>query len=354
VLGAGIFFLLPSITNAYSVDYETAPITLSDGSTAPVTRETTPSRGGTEATFGIGYDAPGTTYTGIFTISGTETEVAKAPMLIVSGGLIQSYSYNATTHQATIVWTGDQFIIPDNGQLVNESAFVFIAPGTDPTPENPNVQGCPASMAGGYVSTNITDWQINPPTSREQMGFGLSLNGPANLVAYYTMYMPSTMLNLMSTMSGRTVTPTDLALFIDNYQSSLKKTITADNGVIFDISLTFKSGDTNVSSTSTVSKTVMAQEREKLSAAFKDNKVKKNKTAKLYGWMKNAKKGKAINIYYKKKGASTFTFLKQVKTIKNNGYYIYKFAPTEKGQFYYKAKSVNNKKKSSKVKLTVK
>jgi len=354
MLGAGILFLNPPSANAYSVDYETAPITLSDGSAASVTRHSTPSRGGTEVTFGIGYDVPGTTYTGIFTISGTDTEVAKAPMLIISGGLIQSYTYDATTHQATIIWIGDQFIIPGQSTPSNESAFVFIATGDDPTPQNPNVSGAPGSMAGGYVYTNITDWQINPPTSREEMGFGLSLNGPSGLTAYYTMYMPGTMLNLMSTMSGKTVTPADLTLFIDGYQSTVNKTITADNGVVFDIDLTFKAGDTNISSTSTISKTVMAQEKEKLSAAFKDNKVKKNKTAKLYGWMKNAKKGKTINIYYKKKGASTFTFLASVKTIKNNGYYIYKFDASKKGQFYYKAKSANNKKKSSKVKLTVK
>ncbi len=353
IVGAGILFFLPTLADAYSVDYDTAPITLSDGSAAPVTRQSTPSRGGTEVTFGIGYDAPGTTYTGIFTVSGTDTELLYSPMLLISGGLIQSYTYNTTTHQATIVWIGDQFIIPDNNQLANESAFVFIAPGEDPTPQNPQTSGPPASMAGGYVSTNITDWQISPPTSREQMGFGLTLNGPAGLKGYYTIYMPGTMLTLMSTMSGKTVTPADMALFIDGQQSTINKTVTADNGVIFDIDLTFTAGDTNTSATSTISKTIMAQEREKLSAAFVENKIKKNKTAKLYGWLAKGKKGTAINIYYKKKGTSEFTFLAQVKTKKKNGYYDYKFKAIEKGKFYYKAKTINNKKKSPKIKLTV-
>jgi hypothetical protein len=356
---AGFF---ATTTNAQAFEVTAESITSSDDSAYDVHEipSQPPDPNIVEDTLGVGYGAPGVTYTGVFTLTGTEEEVALAPMVLVSGGKIQSYSWDATAHQMTIVWVGDQFVIPGQTELSNESAFAFIKPGADHSPANPQTVGPPASMAGGYISTNIMDWRINPPSSPEETGFGLTLNGPSGFEGYFTMKMPSRMLSLMSLMSGKAITADDLAVFIDGYQSSVNKTVAPDGGVIFDIGVTFTANNTQTSavaafngSAKTVSKTVMAQRMKKLSAAFKKGKVKKDKLAKLYGWFKNAKKNRKLMVYAKRKGEKKYEFVEEIKVKNNKGLYRYAFEPEEEGTYFYQIRSKNGKVKSQGVRLKV-
>ena len=364
-VSAFLLFMAPTTVDAFEVNATTDNIKLSDNITpAPITIIDTPSQppeaGIVEDTFGVAYSSPGTTYIGTFTVTGTDDDTLRAPMVIISGGKLQNYSWNNTTKQATIAWIGDQFTIPGETTPINESAFVFIRPAlTNPTRDNPQVAGPPASMAGGYISTNIKNWQMNPPSGPKDFGFGLSLNDLPGKKGYFTIHMPSTMIDLMSTMSDKTVTAKDMAIFIDGHQASIKKTITADGGVIFNINLTFSSGNTKTSSflgktsTATITKTAMAQKKKNLSASFTKAIVKKEKIAKLYGWLSVRKKknGKKIRILRKKKGQKKYKKVATVKVKKKSGRYIHKFIPEKKGTYFYKAK--HKKKKSAKVRLKV-
>ena len=318
----------------------------------------------TEDTFGVSYDEAlvGTDMTMVFTI---DTPNA-APIVLVSGGIIASYTWDETNSQGTTTWEAGQFIIPGDTEASNESAFAIIDPGTeDPSPDSPDHMGPPASMAGGYISVDITDWEMSPPEDETQ-AFGLSMTGAEGTTGYFQMYMPPTMLALMSTMTGETITVDDLAIAVDGFQSNITTTETADGGVFFDIDVTFETGSTATSasamnvgpySSDTITKTVMAQTQADISTAFKKKTVEKTKNAKLYGWIKDAKKGKTVKIYRKKKGKKKYKKIKTVKTKNSNGYYYYKFKPKKSGiktgTFYYKVKNKKRTKISSQATLKV-
>lgn len=300
-------------------------------------------------------------YTMVLTVSDPDTELVDDPNFMMIGMDVSDFSRDVTNRQYTITFTTSEFIIP--GDTTPSKEFVIAAGPVvaNPTPENPmGGQGAPAAMAGGYVISNLQDFQISPPDEGE-IGFGLAVTAYPTLDSTFVMCMPvqpegtDNMLDLMGTMAERTVAYSDLAVYIDDAQVSAAVTETDDCVAYVELTFPMKNNRFNISSlTSTVTKTVMTKEKQVLSAAFKNARVKKAKKAKIFGWKKKKNKNKQVKIYKKKKGASKYKLFKKVRTNKN-GYYKYQFTPKstglKKGTYYFKTKSL--KKNSTKTTLKV-
>ncbi|MFA6296457.1 MAG: hypothetical protein WC663_03825 [Patescibacteria group bacterium] len=359
-IAATMLFIAP---NALAFDITTDSISTND-STNPATIVDTPTfvqTGVTSDSFNVVYSRPGATYTGVFTLSGSSDDLMNAPVLVISGGKIQSYAWDASSHKATVVWIGDEYEVITQRQKVTASAVVFIRPAlTNPTKTNFKSVEPPTAMAGGYISTGIKDWTISTPSALANFGFGLSMTGISGNKSYYKMYVPKNMLNVFTSMGKLTVLRKHLAIFIDNYQASIKKTKTANGGAIFNLEATFSTGNTETTPLTTtlakatktapvvskpqkniptVTKTITVQKKKKLSTAFKKGNLNIGQTAKIYGWLRSMEKGKTIKIYYKKKGTTTYNYLTSVKTVNLKGYYSYSFATTKVGTYNYKVKN---------------
>ncbi len=358
-LGACVFLFAPwGAARAFEVTLES----VTPDATEIEIPSNPPEEGTVEDTLGLQYTQDlGTEFTAVINLDGTDDETDLAPLVIATGAKVLSYDYDATAKQMTIVYEGDEFVIPNDSEPTQLCAFAFVMPNEDPTRESPNVSGPPASMASGYVSTNVLQWSITPPSGPEDMGFGLTLTGTAGDSSYFKMYMPATMLELMSTMSGQEITADDLALFLDGYQTTLEKTVTDDGGILFNVNFTFTSTNNTVNSlltsrsaSSSVTRTFLAQEREDLSLAITKRRIAKNTQIKLYGWLKgNQVNNKEIKVFRKKVGASRYRLVTTLTTQNENGYYYYKFKPTEAGTYYYRVKNGNGQKASSRVRLRV-
>jgi hypothetical protein len=222
--------------------------------------------------------------------------------------------------------------------------MVYIATVADPSRENAEQSGPPASMGGGYISTTVQEFQISPPSGPDEYGFGLTLTGPANTTGYFNMYMPSTMLDLMSTMSQTTITAADMAIFIDEMQAYTSITETEEGGALINIDVTFTEGDTSTSTLATddtVTKSIQAMQQEDLSAAFTLSNVSRKEKTTLYGWLASGENHKRIKIYRKKEGHKKYTLVKQ-KWTDEDGYYTWTFKAKKqnmkKGEYKFKAK----------------
>ncbi|MEW6407936.1 MAG: hypothetical protein AB1465_04560 [Patescibacteria group bacterium] len=294
----------------------------------------------------------GTTYTFVFDLANDDgTPVTRQPFLINVGSKVTAYTYDSTTQKLTITVVTQIWYPPKATNPEKEIVFVIL-PTIESTKPGEG-EGPPHAMAGGYVSTTVLDFRILPPEKGEP-GFGLSLSGAPGTSGFFNMLMPKTMFDFMSQQTGKTITPKDLAIFIDNQQASVS--VTDLNGAAFiDITITFSSGNTTTGAAlgmaATVTKEIVAKEKLPLSLAVKKATLKKNKKAKLYGWLESGKKGKEVTILKKKKGEKEFTKIATVAT-KKHGYFYYKFKAAEKGKYFYKAQF--KKKKSSKAALKVK
>lgn len=364
VIAATFLFIAPP-PNAYAFDITADSITSNDSANigAVVDTPTFAQTGVTADSLSVVYNRPGATYTGVFTLSGTTDDLVNAPVLVISGGKIQSYAWDSTTHKATVVWIGDEYEVTTQHQKVTASAIVFIRPAlTNPTKTNFKSVEPPTAMAGGYISTGIKNWTISTPSVVGNFGFGLSMTGISGSKSYFKMYVPKNMLDVFTSMGKLTVLRKHLAIFMNDYQSFIKKTKTADGGAIFNLETTFSAGNTETTALtttlakvtksapviskpqkniSTVTKTITVQKKKKLSTAFKKGNLNLGQNAKLYGWLRNMEKGKTIKIYYKKKGTTTYKYLTAVKTVNLKGYYSYEFTTTKVGTYNYKVKNAN-------------
>lgn len=297
-------------------------------------------------------DTGSATYDVTCTVTSDAT-LNSAPMVMAGGFNVAYDDFTITQNSDTeyvysISGVAGDFYPPDDtpSEPNQEWVYVFIATGSDPTPQNPEQSGPPASMGGGFISTTVQEFQISPPSGPDEFGFGLTLDGPPNTTGFFKMYMPASMLALMSTMSGKTITVDDMAVFIDDDQASTTISETDAGGALININVTFTSGNTSTATSAlveseTVSKSIEAKEKLALSAAFVKTSVLRDKYAKLYGWKKTNFKNKAVKIFRKKKGDDSYTLVDTVYT-DNAGYYLYKFKPkTEdmaKGTYYFKTK----------------
>lgn len=277
-----------------------------------------------------------------------DTDFTSAPFLMAAGFNMNHDSFTVTQTSATeysysFSGISGDFYIPDDEDPATpdpEMVFVFMANGTDPSMTNPEPNnGPPASMGGGYISTTVQNFQIIPPSDPNDPAIGVSLTGPVGISGYFKMYLPPSMLTLMGTMSGKTMAAADMAVFIDDDQASMSVTETTSGGALIDINITFTEDDTSTAALAStdVTKEIITKEKLALSASFKKASVSKGKTAKLYGWKKSGYQNKSVNIYKKKKGATSYSLVETLK-LNSTGYYKYSFKTNKKGTYYYKVK----------------
>ena len=185
-----------------------------------------------------------------------------------------------------------------------------------------------------------------PPSGPGDAQFGVILSGPSGTSGFFKMKFPAGMLELMSTMSGKTIDASNLAVFVDNDQASTTVTATEDGGVLMDIQVTFAEGSTDTLALSplaaNVSKEIVAKEQLPLSSAFLSSSVKQTERASLYGWKKSSYANKSVKIYRKKAGTKKFALVDTVMT-DDDGYYEYNFKAKKlqlkNGSYVFKAVS---------------
>lgn len=300
------------------------------------------------AVFSYTADTGSATYTATFTVTDDSDELTAAPFVMAAGADVSSFTLDSSTepYQYSVTFTTGDLYIPEQG-VGQQFIFVFIGTAENPSMENPEPgNGPPAAMSGGYIATTVQDFQIVPPSGPQDAQFGVILNGQAGTSGFFKMKFPSSMLELMGTMSGKTITAEDLAVFVDNDQATTSVTETADGGVLIDIQVTFTDGSTDVQSisphASTVSKEIVAKEQLPLSSAFLKSSVQRGKQASFYGWRKAKAISKTVKIYRKKAGASKFTLVDTV-TVDETGYYEYNFKAKKlalkNGSYVFKAVS---------------
>ncbi|MFA6475708.1 MAG: hypothetical protein WCV88_05990 [Patescibacteria group bacterium] len=253
----------------------------------------------------------GTTYTAVFSVS-------EEPLTVVTvgGQIVDNWTYDAATQQVTVVMTYSGQIMDPTGILQDAmSVGISFSSGAD---------GIPAEASGVWMSTNLLNWMIVPPT-QDNPQFGFELSGPEGYNGYFQMFLPDSLIALLSQLQGKTLTADDLAVFIDNSQASVDVS-TVTGGVLIDINITFDSGNTSISpaSTQTVTKSVSTGSKLPISLSAKKASVSKGVSAKLYGWIKSGLAGKTVTVWEKKTGASTFTKMATVTT-KADGYYSYSY-----------------------------
>jgi hypothetical protein len=211
--------------------------------------------------------------------------------------------------------------------------------------------GPTTEFAGGWMSTNLQDWQMIPP-SPGNPAFGYELSGPEGETGYFHMFIPQATIDLLSELEGIDLSIDDLAVFEDDEQSSISVS-EYDTGVytgaLININVTFTEDATTTETLSTnVTKKLTVAKQEALSITAQKSSLKKNKTAHLFGWLKSGKKGKAITLWRKLNGASKYKKIDTGTTLKD-GYY--EFDSVVKKTAKYKVKC--NHKTSSIKRITI-
>lgn len=279
-------------------------------------------------------------YTAVFTVD-------ESPALVITPGAnidpSAPWTYDATAGTVTVTFTLEGIVGSENFQSFPEgmgAAIVALVPASS------DGSGPPAAMTGGWLSTNLQDWEIIPP-SQDNIAFGFNLTGASGTTGYFHMFIPNAVIDLMNTFSETEITADDLAVFVDDQQASLDVTV-MDDGVYIDINVTFSEASTAVTANSDVTKQVTAEPQLPISLAAKKTTVSKGADARLYGWIDQAKADKTITLYRKLKGESSYSVWKTVKT-NSQGYFSkkYKAGKTATYKAKYKTKS------SESVKVTV-
>lgn len=297
---------------------------------------------------GYRYQSPlGTEYQAVFTLLDGGAPPQTPPFLVVAGGEVKSFDYDKSTGAMTVSIKTKKFYPPGESEAAPVFVFAFVATVDDSF----TTDGPPHAMSGGYVGTNVVDWDIVPPET-DTPGFGVSLTGGAGETGFFRMFLPASMLDWMSGLAGKELAASDLAVFIDDKQASLSIE-EMDGGALVKIKITYKKASTKTAALAgQVTKQIVAKEKLKVSLA-KEKNVKKGKKAKLYGWLKNGKKNKVVKIKKKLKKKGSFKLWKKAKTNKR-GYFYKKWEP--KKTAYYKAYFKNKKgkvRKSPRIKLKV-
>ena len=275
--------------------------------------------------------------------------VDEAPAVIINpGGDIdpeQPWVYDETTGTLTVVFTSTGLKQASDADPDNASIIAVVPPvelGED---------GPPVEMTGAWLNTNVQNWELIPP-SPDNVAFGFSLTGPAGETGFFHMFMPETMVDLLSELSGEDLTIEDLAVFNGDNQSSMSIT-EIEGGAYIDINVTFSEAVVApTAKNSSITKNITVQEQLPISLAANKTTVKSSGKAQLFGWLKSGQKDKTIEVWRKVKGAESFTKWKQVKTNKAGRYEV-KFTPSKTASYKVKYKASGKTKVSSVTKITV-
>ena len=289
--------------------------------------------------------AYGTEYTLSYTVSGTDYETENGPAIaLTSGADIQSWSYNATTQIFTVNFITAEFASPFP-ELANTFIVQVIFPEENYTEGS---AGIPVELTGCYISSTVMGWSLVAPTSFLPF-FEIGLEGEADTSGFFNLFVSESAINLISQYAGETVSVNELAVYVDDTQSSTRAS-ELNNGGYIDINVTFTEGDTSVTSNGMeyVSKTVKTGQRQPLILFSNKTRVKKGKKVKLSGFIQDAKKGEKVKFLRKIKGKKKYKKIKTVRTNKN-GYFRAKIK-MKKTAFF---KSKHKKQKSSRIKIKV-
>lgn len=258
------------------------------------------------------------------------------PAVVITPGadiaVDQPWTYDAGTLTVTMEATGLKQTSdgPENAMIL--AIVAPVALGED---------GPPAEMTGSWLSTNVQDWELIPP-SEETPAFGFQLTGPAGETGFFHMFMPSAMIDLLGQFVGRTLAPSELAVFNGDSQSSIDIQ-EVSGGIYININVAFEDTSSSVSATksSSVTKRITVQEREAVSIAAAKTSLSKGKSTKLYGWLKNGKRNQTVTVWAKAKGEKKFVKENAAKTAKD-GYYTTNVTPdvTTTYKIKYRAKKL--------------
>lgn len=182
-------------------------------------------------------------------------------------------------------------------------------------------QGIPAAMAGSWMSTNISPtfnspgWELLPP-SQNNPGFGFVLNGPEGETGFFKMFIPQSLIDLMSQLYGEPMTAADLALFNGNSQASVavNEVFAGETllGALVDINVVFSQFVQSVDdeldeaslqsykaskplrSLATVNKSLTVRRGLQVSLTASQTRAPKGSRVELFGWVKNGSPGEKV------------------------------------------------------------
>lgn len=275
--------------------------------------------------------------------------VSEEPAVIITPGgdmsLDNPWSYDADAGTVTVTFTATG-LKQTSGGPDNAGLLAIVAPV--PLGED----GPPAEMIGTWFATDIQEWELIPPS--DNPSFGFTLTGPAGETGFFHMFMPDTIIELLSELSGEELTVQDLAVFNGDSQSSMSIT-EVEGGAYIDINVTFSS--TTISATAKnasggVTKSITVREQLAVSIAAAKTSVKEGKNARLFGWVKNGKKGQKVQVWRKAEGETKFVKWETAK-LKKGGAYELKFTPDATATYRVKYRKNGRVKQSETQTITV-
>lgn len=262
--------------------------------------------------------------------------VDESPAMVVGLGaqmnLDQNWVYDADAGKVDITITnvgiqGNDMPIPEG--------FSFFAVALIEVAEA-GVDGPPAEMTGAWLSTDVLDWSLIPPAEGAPF-FGFSLTGPSGITGFLNMYVPSATIDLISSFTGKTLTPADMAVFENDDQSSTSIT-DVDGNAYIDINVTFTNNITTPTTTAAdVTKEITTGTKQTVSLAATKYSVTKGNKTKLYGWLKSGKQNKTVTVWRKLNGADTYTKIETLTT-GTDGYFHTKVTVNKTAHYKIKYK----------------
>ena len=169
-----------------------------------------PPPGNTQFAYLAGSNPFGTSYTAVYSVSEEPGAVTGI------GADISQTTYDSSAGQITINFT--------SAEIQSDLNFV---PGVDLSTlfaiafseVSTSGDGPPAEFRGGYLATNVFEWMLIPP-SPDNIRFGIELTGREGDTGFFRMFIPDTLIDLLSQLSGETLDAEDLAVFDNDQQAS--------------------------------------------------------------------------------------------------------------------------------------
>ena len=310
----------------------------------------------------------GTRYSAVFAAD------AEPASVIGVGANIDATSFDTSAKQLTVSFVFDRPVIGEEGKPVPNTEFqLIIDPGAardftpiprpsggfappprnngastsatsecygpaNKTPRAPGELGPPVQGAGTFMSTNIASWCEIPP-SAESPYFGFRFIAPSGTSGYVKKKIAPGLLALLSSLVGKTLDATNIAVFNTGFEASKSVVATPDGGVLITLTFDFlqtatrlkdavsaTTKQTGVKSTASVSKTILTAEEEAISLSPTDTKVTTAKTT-LYGFIANDALGTAKSISIQRKSGSKITTIGKA-TINSDGSYTKSISST--------------------------
>lgn len=273
-----------------------------------------------------------TSYTATFTID------EQPAMVVTPGASITPEvppTYNAETGEFVVVFTatGVQGAGEQQGQEFPEGQGMSMIGLVGAVEEGQD--GPPAEMRGGWMSTDIQQWELVPP-SPELPAFGFNLTGPVGETGFLHMFIPDTLIAMLGGFSGEELTVEDLAVFNGDSQASLAVTAVA-GGAYIDINVIFSEAVTTVVSaeSDTVTKEITVGEQLPISLTATKTTVGKAKPVALYGWLSTGKSKQSVTLWRKLKNSDTYVKFRTLRT-KKDGYFRTRFAAKQTASYKVK------------------